>query len=93
MREDLDQMVGREVTIDGIARNAAGGAVVLTDDRTPIYVAGLSRWDGAIDGKKIRATGTLRKLAGQDLVNAKGEVSHGFPGERLVLEQPSWVAT
>ena len=26
-------------------------------------------------------------------VNAKGEVSHGFPGERLVLEQPSWVAT
>jgi hypothetical protein len=86
----LEQMVDKAVTIDGTARNAAGGAVVLTDDRTPVYVDGLAEWDRAVDGKKVRAKGTLRKRDGGSLQNAKGEYSHGVPGARFVLEQPSW---
>lgn len=86
----LEQMVGRKVTIEGVARNAAAGAVVFTDDRTPVYVAGLDRWDSATDGKKISASGTLRKRGGSSLVNTKGEVSEGIPGYHFELEQPSW---
>ena len=87
---DLESQVDQQVTIEGTARNAAGGAVVLTADRTPVYVAGLGSWDRATDGKHVKAKGTLRKAGGQQVVNAKGEHSHGFPGERFVLEQPSW---
>ena len=57
----LDQKVGTQVTIDGTARNAMAGAVVLLADRTPVYVDGVESWDDATDGKKISASGTLRK--------------------------------
>lgn len=87
---DLQQLVDNDVTIEGTARNAAAGAVVLTDDRTPIYIDGLDAWDRATDGKKVRAKGKLRKRNAGPLVNTKGEHSHGVPGDRFVLEQPSW---
>lgn len=86
----LDQKVGTHVTIEGTARNAMAGAVVLTADRTPIYVDGLERWDGAFDGKKISASGTLRKRGGDDVVNDAGEHASGIAGSHFVLEQPSW---
>lgn len=86
----LDDKIGTQVTIQGVARNAMAGAVVLTDDRTPVYVDGLERWDGAVDGKSIRATGTLRKRGGDDVVDDKGQYSSGVPSARFVLEQPSW---
>jgi len=89
----LDQQVGTKVTIRGTARNAAAGAVVLTDDRTPVYVAGLDRWDRATDGKQISASGTLRKVGGDPVVNDRGEHSHGVPGDRFVLEQPTWTVS
>ena len=87
---DLKGQIDRDVTVEGTARNAAGGAVVLTDDRTPVYIDGLESWDRATDGKHVRAKGTLRRRGGQQTVNAKGEHSHGFPGERYVLEKPTW---
>lgn len=86
----LEQKINSKVTIEGVARNAAAGAVVLTDDRTPVYVAGLERWDRAFDGKNVSASGTLRREAGDDVVNAKGEHSHGIPDGRFVLEAPTW---
>ncbi len=85
----LDQLVGNNVTIEGTARNAAAGAVVLTEDRTPVYVAGLERWDRTLDGKKVSASGTLRREASDELVNAKGEHNSGV-GAHFVLEGPSW---
>jgi hypothetical protein len=87
---DLTQMIDRDVSLEGTARNAAGGAVVLTDDRTPVYIAGLESWDRATDGKKVKAKGKLRRLGGQPVVNSQGEHSHGFPSDRFVLEQASW---
>ena len=87
---DLQSKVGTQVTIEGTARNAAAGAVVLTDDRTPVYVDGIASWDRATDGKKVSASGTLRTRGGDPVVNDRGEYSHGVPGDRFVLEQPSW---
>lgn len=86
----LEQQVDTQVTIEGTARNAMAGAVVLTADRTPIYVEGLERWDSAFDGKKVSASGTLRKRGGDDTVNAAGEHSSGITGNHFVLEQPTW---
>lgn len=86
----LEDKVGKTVTIQGVARNAMAGAVVLTDDRTPVYVAGLDRWDRTTDGKQVKATGTLRKHGGDDVVDGSGNYSSGVPGDRFVLEQPTW---
>lgn len=86
----LDSKVDSHITIQGTARNAMAGAVVLTDDRTPVYLDGVERWERAVDGKRVSATGKLRKLAGDEVLNDKGEHSHGVPGDRFVLEQPTW---
>lgn len=86
----LDQKIDTQVTIEGTARNAMAGAVVLTADRTPVYVDGVESWDGAVDGKKISASGMLRRRAGDDLVNDKGEYASGISGPHFVLEQPTW---
>ena len=86
----LNTKVDTQVTIEGTARNAMAGAVVLMPDRTPVYVAGLERWDSQFDGKKISASGTLRKRGGDDTTNANGEASSGITGDHFVLEQPTW---
>jgi hypothetical protein len=87
----LADRLGQRVTVDGTARNAALGAVVVTEGGTPVYVAGLAHWDHAVDGRPVRATGTLRLVAG-DLVDDRGEHRHGTPDDRLVLDDASWTA-
>jgi hypothetical protein len=89
----LDLKVGTQVTIEGTARNAMAGAIVLTADRTPIYVAGLERWDSQFDGKKVSASGTLQKRGGDDVDDASREHSSGIGGTHFVLEQPTWTLT
>ena len=68
------------------------GAVVLTEDRTPVYVAGLREWDEDIEGEDIEATGVLRRrsLAPDPVVDEHGAVSHGAEGSNYVLEGASW---
>jgi len=90
MTASLDTMVDQTVTIEGVARNAAGGAIVMTEDRTPVYLDGMDRWDRTTDGKQVTVKGTLRKHGGQKTVNDKGEYIHGFPDARFVVEKPSW---
>jgi hypothetical protein len=85
----LADRVGSKVTVEGTARNGAAGAVVVTSDG-PVYLDGLESWDKATDGKRVSARGVLRVQAGGNLVNAKGEHSHGVPGERLVIEAATW---
>ena len=87
---DLQGRLDTRVTIVGTAQNASRGAIVLTDDRTPVYVDGLERWDRSTDGKQVSATGMLRRRAGEAVVNERGESSHGIPSDRFVLEEASW---
>jgi hypothetical protein len=86
----LEQKIGTQVTVDGTARNAMAGAVVLMADRTPVYIAGLDSWDDAFDGKKISASGTLRKRGADDVLANSGEQRSGITGDHFVLEQPTW---
>ena len=88
----LAQHVGQQATISGTARNAMAGAVVLTEDRTPVYIAGLERWDDSFDGSEVRVSGTLVRgsAAPQASTNAQGEVSHGMEGDNFVLQGAKW---
>jgi hypothetical protein len=80
------------VTLSGIARDAAEGAMVLLKDRTPVYVKGLYSWDDSLDRKQVEVTGTLRVSGGssEPLVNAQGEHSTGSEGDMLVIENATW---
>jgi hypothetical protein len=77
------------VTIEGLAENASRGAIV-TVGRTPVYVDGLERWDAAHSGKQVTVTGALYVEPGDEVVNAKGERSHGTPDGRFMIESASW---
>jgi hypothetical protein len=89
---NYDSMVDTNVTIRGVARDARMGAVVLPEDRTPIYIDGLEEWDDDVSGESIEVTGMLRrrKLAPDPVVGADGGVSHGIHGDNFVLEDPAW---
>ena len=79
--------------LTGQARNAHAGAVLLCEDRTPVYLAGIPSWDDhGIDGETIEARGTLRlrSLAPDPVVEASGSVSHGIEGDSFVLEDARW---
>ena len=90
--ELFDRQLDQEITVSGCARDAFMGAVVLTEDRTPIYVDGLREWDEEIEGEDIQATGVLRRrsLAPDPVVDEDGSVSHGAQGTNYVLEGASW---
>lgn len=86
-------LVGQEVTVAGVARDAAEGAMVLLSDRTPVYVKGLYSWEPALDRKKVVVTGTLRLGGGDEpLVDAQGQVSHGSDGDLLQIVNATWKA-
>lgn len=88
----LTTMVDQEVTIDGVARNAFLGAVVMRDNGTPVYLDGLDEWEASTSHRRISVTGVLRvrKLAPDPVVGPDGGVSHGAYGNDYVLESPTW---
>lgn len=93
MSIQLSNMVDTKATIEGTARNAHLGAVLLTEDRTPIYIDGLRSWDDTgLDGQQIKVEGMLRrrKLAPDPVVEDDGSVSHGVEGDNYVFENASW---
>lgn len=87
----LSQMVGQKVTLDGTARNAHQGAVLVTDDE-PVYIDGLESWSGKFSNQRVRVTGKLeqRSIAPTPVTGPGGEVSHGIEGDSYVLENASW---
>jgi hypothetical protein len=94
MATDLDSLIDSQATITGKAGNAHAGAVVLTDDRTPVYIDGLESWDeDGLNGKDVSVSGTLRKrsIAPKAEVNADGDVSHGMDDDDVfVLVGATW---
>lgn len=89
---DLQKLAGTNATIEGTARDAHQGAVVLLEDRTPVYVAGLDEWPDDANGEDVRATGTVRRasLTPDPTTDAQGAVSHGAEGDDWVLEDATW---
>jgi hypothetical protein len=86
----LAAQVGATVTVEGIAVNAAAGAVVMTDEG-PVYIAGLEAWDDTTRGSEVRYRGVLRVRDGGDQITVLGEPTHGIPSEHYVIESGSRV--
>ena len=88
----LDATLDQVTTVAGTARQAMLGAVVLTADRTPVYIAGLPEWDDDRSGEPIEVTGLLRRrsLAPDPTVDEDGAVSHGIEGTQYVLDDATW---
>lgn len=78
------------VTIEGKAENAKAGAIVLTEDGSPVYVDGLEDgWPGELARKRVRVTGVLRDEKripdpGTDPITA------GAHGTQSVLYDATW---
>jgi len=87
-RLDMEQ----SITVNGRALNAKLGAIVQTDSKHVVYVAGLHDWDDTILGELIRVTGIpIRpKLADDPQVDENGGISAGIYGDSHVLEGATW---
>lgn len=86
---DVKTLVGRTVTIRGRAIDAHGGAVVMLDDETPIYIPVLEYWPPELVGTQVEVRGVLKKR--KLTPNPDDEpISHGAHGEDFVLDNASW---
>lgn len=81
--------------IQGTARDAKGGAVVVADDGRVLYVGGLDGWPDGISGTRVVVTGqVVRKhhlpVAGQGPDGGWSQgVAAGGSGE-LVIADAKW---
>ena len=78
----------------GTARNAKGGAVVVSDDGRVVYVQGLDSWPDELDGQVVIARGHLveKSYLPVATVDKDGAISQGTdgPGLQWVLEDATW---
>ncbi|MCA9491525.1 MAG: hypothetical protein KC621_16450 [Myxococcales bacterium] len=84
--------------IEGVARDAKGGAVILLDDGAPVYVDGLETWPPGVHGLRIRAEGeeVSERYVPAATVAPDGAISQGTtPGSALdrVLRPTWWCPT
>lgn len=88
----LTSQVDQQVTLRGTARNAHLGAVLVMEDRTPVYIDGLDGWNDAFDFQSVAVTGTLRfrSVAPNATVDDDGAISHGMAGANYVFEDATW---
>jgi len=82
-----DQCLNKVSKINSIAKNAKGGAVVVADDGSLIYLKNVVAWPENMLGKKVSVTGLLKKeqylpVATTDL---NGAVSQGATEKQLDL--------
>ena len=91
-----DPSPGAPVTVQGQARDAKGGAVVLTATGETIYLLGLDAWPSAIEGRTVLATG--QRTQAQHLPEAEvgpdGAISQGVApgsGPQELLHVSTWL--
>lgn len=79
MPEDLQELVGRSVTLHGTALDAQAGAIVLLSDGTPVYMTSIVKWDEAMVGGEVVVTGTLlRRPSRLPQDDSTTSVEHGL---------------
>ena len=89
---DFSAMTNRKVTLNGVAYNALGGAVVADPDgEWLVYVDGLESWEDADYGKNVEITGLLvRQSIAPDPVVKDGRHTHGAVGKALIIRGARW---
>ncbi len=85
---DIEKLIGQKITLKGIAKDAKGGAVILTSEKVPIYIKGLDSWPPELFDKQLEVTGVLNeeKFIPDPVIDEDGSISTGAYGDQLVLE-------
>ena len=85
MREKL---LGQQVTLEGTAKDAKGGAVLITAENNVIYLKGIHSWSDDLIDKLVSVSGVLKeeKYIPDPVVAKDGAISQGAEGNQLVLE-------
>ena len=88
--DDLGKATGERVTLRGVAADAKLGAVILVQEE-PIYATGVESWPASVRGRRVQATGILRrrKLA-PDPVPRDHAIPQGAWGDSWVLDEPAY---
>jgi hypothetical protein len=91
---DPNEHVGESVKLRGTAWTAAAGATVAVAGTTePIYIGGLDRWSGELEGKDVEVSGVLRLREADVPPAEEGRAPlHGLDTETFVLDDPDWAA-
>jgi hypothetical protein len=82
----------KTISVRGIARDAKGGAVVVTSSGSPVYIEHLDSWPDDVTGCEVEAKGKLvaKKLIPDPVVDEDGAISQGAAGDQDVLENARW---
>ena len=89
---ELKKLIGQKVTLHGTAKDAKGGAVLITTDEHVIYIKCLDFWSSKLLNKQISVSGVLNKekLIPDPVIDEDGAISCGAFGEYYVLENAEY---
>jgi hypothetical protein len=87
-----DARAGGEVTLRGVADDAAMGAVVVEDDGHVTLLAGVEAWPAELRGRRVEVSGLLTSSPTGPTggLGPNGEASHGAVGNARTLLSPRW---
>jgi hypothetical protein len=85
-------MVSKEITIEGLAKNAFSGPVVVDEKGEAFYLSNLEEWPAEVLGKRVSVSGiaAVSKLAPDPNSAGDGVIGHGMAGTSSRLRNASW---
>ena len=88
----IEKQIGQEVNLNGTAKDAKGGAVLLIPEGEVIYIKGLEFWPSEILDKEISVSGLLKeeKFIPDPIIDENGAISTGAYGNQLILENAEY---
>lgn len=83
-----EKMLGKEITLLGIAFNSKAGAVLKLKDDMIVYISDLVYWSDKFLKQQMHVTGIFyrKKIIPDVIIDENGAISQGAPGEQYVLE-------
>jgi len=89
---ELEKLIGQKVNLNGTAKDAKGGAVLITPEGYVIYIKGLDFWPSELFDKSISVSGLLKneKFIPDPIIDENGAISTGATGDQLVLENSEY---
>ncbi len=84
---ELEKLIGQKVTLLGTAKDAKGGAVLITTDGNVIYIKEFESWSPELLDTQVSVSGLLNKEKFIPDPVKNGAISSGAFGFQFVLEK------
>jgi hypothetical protein len=84
-----DKLLGKQITLRGIAFDSKAGAVLKLKDGIIVYIYDLASWTDEFLRQQICVTGLLqkKKIIPDVTIDENGAISQGAPGDQYLLDQ------